>query len=394
VISHLSQHPIEPIKRPEQGVLYRRVTPPVPSSFASILGFEVTKPYETAFAKDGITVPTKIQLEAIPPILEGRNVVVESGTGTGKTLAYLLPVLQILRNSLTHRAVCFAPANELAVQTMRVAERYKDPALKTITLISTANPKKDSRLEKSTRLITGTPSKILEAYEKRKLKGVNLVILDEPEPILCSRDADYLIEVLSRPEPKLQLIVVGATFGRNTRAFIDDVMGPETIHIKATDDPLRQRIFHQSVAVRNEGEKDFVLSRFIGKLNGQRVIVFVNHPKLIRHLYRYLNEQGIKVNTVSHDRTKLQCAEAVRDFSKNKTQVLLITDQAATGLDIPDVDWVLHFELPSSAEAYVHRAGRTGRAGKSGSSVVFITQSERISLRKLEQSLLVEFKTR
>jgi superfamily II DNA/RNA helicase len=370
------------------------VTPTDPTSFADIIGFEIAKHYETAFAKDGITVPTKIQQEAIPPILEGRNVVVESGTGTGKTLAYLLPILQLLRNCPTHRAVCFAPANELAVQTMRVAERYKDPALKTITLITTANQKKDSRLEKSTRFITGTPSKILEAYEKRKLKGVNLVILDEPEPILCSRDADYLIEVLSRPEPKLQLIVVGATFGRNTRAFIHDVMGPETIHVKASDDPLRQRIFHQSVSVRNDGEKDFVLCRFIGKLNVQRAIVFVNHPNLIRHLYRYLGEQGIKVNTVSHDRTKLQCAEAVRDFSKNKTQILLITDQAATGLDIPDVDWVLHFELPSSAEAYVHRAGRTGRAGKSGNSVVFVTQSERISLRKLEQSLSVEFKTR
>ena len=363
-------------------------------SFAGIRGFEVTEAVASGLTKDGISSPTSVQLSAIEPILEGRNVVVESGTGTGKTLAYLLPVLQKLRLEPTSRAVCFAPATELAVQTMRVAERYKDAAIKTAALVATGNQRlQASKLEKSTRLIVGTPGRILEMYEKRKLKGVNLIVLDEPEPILASRDAEYLCEVLSRPEPKLQIILAGATFGGNSEQFISEFLGSDVVRTKVTDNPLLGQIAHVAVKVRNEGEKDFVLSRFLEKHQCKRAIVFVNHPNLVRHLYRYLMEEGTKTVTVTPERTKLQCEEAIRDFAKGKARVLLTTDKSATGLDFPDVAWVLHFELPSSAKAYIHRAGRTGRAGKEGTSVVFVTDDCRIPLAKLEKELGFAFKS-
>lgn len=366
----------------------------VPPNFQSLAGFEVTPAVSSGFAKDGIAVPTSVQVAAIGPILEGRNVVIESGTGTGKTLAYLLPILQLLRTSSQNRAACFAPATELAVQTLRVAERYKEPDLKTVALVATGNQRQaTAKLEKSTRLIVGTPGRILEMYEKRKLKGVNLIVLDEPEPILASRDAAFLCEVLSRPEPKLQIVLVGATYGGNAERFIGRYLGPDVVRTKVDDDPLRHQISHQRIKVRNEGEKDFVLARFLSKHPRERTIVFVNHPNLIRHLYRYLMEQGVSTATVSHDRTKLQCEQAMRDFAKGKASVLLTTDQAATGLDIADVAWVLHFELPSSGKAYIHRAGRTGRAGKEGRSVVFTSDAERVAVQRLQHELGFEFRS-
>jgi ATP-dependent RNA helicase DeaD len=367
---------------------------PEPSSpFTAIAGLELTGVVTAALAKDGITVPTEVQRAAIGPILEGRNVVIESGTGTGKTLAYLLPLLQLLKQSPQARAVCFSPATELAVQTLRVAERYKEPELKTVALVATGNQRlQASRLEKSTRLIVGTPGRILEMYERRKLKGVGLVVLDEPEPILGSREADYLCEVMSRPDPKLQLIMAGATYGSNSERFIQEYMGPEVVRTQVKEDPLRSQITHLVVRARKEGEKDHVLARFLTLRKCERAIVFVNQPNLTRHLFRYLNEQGFPTVTVTQERTKLQREQALREFATGKAAILLTHDQAATGLDVPGIEWVLHYELPSSAKAYVHRAGRTGRAGKSGTSVVFISDADKIQLARLEKGLGFEFR--
>jgi superfamily II DNA/RNA helicase len=170
-------------------------------------------------------------------------------------------------------------------------------------------------------------------------------------------------------------------------------MGPEVVRTKVDDDPLRELISHRVVHVHQEGGRDFVLARFLTKHRGKRAIVFVNQSNLVRHLYRYLNEQGTTAVSVTQDRTKLQCEQAMRDFVSGKAAVLLTTDRAAAGIDLPALEWVLHYELPASAPAYVHRAGRTGRAGSSGTSVVFATKAERIQLLRIESELNLTFRT-
>jgi superfamily II DNA/RNA helicase len=119
----------------------------------------------------------------------------------------------------------------------------------------------------------------------------------------------------------------------------------------------------------------------------------VNQPHLIRHLYRYLNESGLRAVTVSQERTKEQCKQALSEFTRGDAELLVTTDRAATGIDIVDVPWVLHFEVPRSTQAYVHRAGRTGRAGKTGHSVAFCVDEERIVIKRLEQELGIQFQT-
>jgi superfamily II DNA/RNA helicase len=156
-------------------------------------------------------------------------------------------------------------------------------------------------------------------------------------------------------------------------------------------DPLTSNIEHFYVRCRHDGEKDLALARFLQQNHCKRAIVFVNQPNLVRHLYRHLNEQGLKAVTVSQDRSKLQCKDALADFNQAKARVLLTTDQVATGLDVADVEWVLHYELPTSPKAYVHRAGRTGRAGQNGSSVVFVGDADRVQLKRIERELGVEF---
>ncbi len=376
-------------RTPLEVLIWRVPTNAAGSAFETIPGFEVTAAIAAGLAKDRIETPTEVQLAAIAPILEGHHVVIESGTGTGKTLAYLLPVLQKLRQTPECRAVCLAPSTELAMQTYRVTEKYKEPELNALALVSQGG----QRLLKSTRLIIGTPARVLEMYESRKLKGVNLLVIDEPEPILGSREATYLREVLSRPEPKVQLILVGATFGVKAEQWIRELMGDAVVRTRVADDPLESRISHYLVKVRNESDKDLGLARFLQEHRCKRAIVFVNQPNLIRHLYRFLDEHKLQPVTVSHDRSKLQCKQALADFNQSKARVLLTTDLVAAGLDVVDVEWVLHYELPTSAQAYVHRAGRTGRAGNTGTSVVFVGDQDRTQLNLLKRDLGFEFST-
>jgi superfamily II DNA/RNA helicase len=177
--------------------------------------------------KDHIRAPTTIQRLAFGPLLEGRHVVLHSGTGTGKTLAYLLPVLERLRKNRDTRAVVFNPATELAMQTLRVADRYKPESLKSGPLVTASNrTTQRTRIQKSTQLVIGTPRRILEQIAARHLKGIHIVVLDEPEPILAEADVPYLLEVLSRPTPNVQLVIATATLGRRTEQLLQAFKKP------------------------------------------------------------------------------------------------------------------------------------------------------------------------
>lgn len=363
---------------------------PSAQAFADKVGLELTAELNIALTQDGIETPTEIQCAVIPAILEGRPVVVQSGTGTGKTLAYLLPVLQVLRTNPNARAVLFAPSAELAMQTARVAKRYKAPDLEVLAVVAGAN-KQRARVTKSTRLVIGTPGRLLELFDEGKLKGITCVVLDESEPILGTKEAAYLRELLSRPHPHVQLIFAGATYGLRAEAWIRELMGDAVVRPKVKEDPLRDRIRHHTVQVQNEYDRDARLARLLGTLGDKRAIVFFTQPNLLRHAFRFLTERGIASATVSQERNKQQCQQAIADFARSRVKVLLTNDAAATGLDVPDVPWVIHYELPNSALAYVHRAGRTGRAGRSGGSIVLTSQADRVPLQRIAKELDLEF---
>ncbi|MEN9578690.1 MAG: putative ATP-dependent helicase YfmL [Pseudomonadota bacterium] len=373
------------------GCVRRKLFVNNPHPFEAIDGLQITPEVAAALTRDGIATPTRVQREAIPAVLQGRHVVLQSGTGTGKTLAYVLPILQLLAQNSSKRAVCFAPSTELAAQILRVSDRYRQPAVKTASLVAGGSRRyAQAKLQKSTQWIVGTPGRLLEQFEQRKLKGVTLMVLDEVEPVLGNKDAAYLREILSRPEPKVQLIFAAATFGLRAQEWIRDFMGEDVVRIQVEEDPLREQIAHRVVRVRDESRRDWQLVSLLGSFSKQRAIVFVNQPNLLRHLFRELSSRGLFPVSVSPERSKLQNQQALQSFTQSKARVLLITDAAATGLDIPDVPWVVHYELPHSDAAYVHRAGRTGRAGRAGCSIVFVSDEQRGRVEKLAEALELE----
>jgi len=361
------------------------------AGFEDINGFELTDKIREAFKHDGIDTPTPVQLEAIVGILEGRHAVLQSGTGTGKTLAYLLPLLQRLQDPASGRVVVITPATELAMQIARAANDYRIEAVTVATATSSAgHGRQKQRITKSTRLVIGTPGRILELYAARKMKGVQTMVLDEPDPVLNAKGGDYLREILSRPEPKVQLIMVAATFGPASKALVQERMGEDYIHIQPKDNPLHSMIAHHFVSPSGNMGKDVCLARFIEENKCKKAIVFVNQPDTLRHLFRYLNEHNLKTVTLSKDRSKNDRQNAVKDMALGKARILVTTDAAARGLDFPNVPWVFHYDLPSSPEAYVHRAGRTGRAGKTGQSVSLVTDKSRSMLKRFSKILEIE----
>lgn len=361
-----------------------------PNTFEDIPGLTLTETIRAAMVADGIHHPTDVQSRAITAIIAGQHVLMHSGTGTGKTLAYLLPVLQRLRES-EHRAVIFAPGAELVMQTLRVANSYKDEGLTAAAAISTSSQSRQrKRIHKSTRLVMGTPDRLIELFQARKLRGVHTIVLDEIEPILGARDAPFLDKLFSRSEPKVQLIVATATLGQRSEAFVNRYMG-DGLRVHAAEAPLQTAISHHVVRVPLSAGKEVVLARFIQEHRVDRAIVFASEPRHLSHLFHYFEEHGIPTATVSRERSKGQRQRGLDAFRAGRVRLLLTTDDAARGIDVPNVSWVLHYDLPRAAKAYLHRAGRTGRAGELGCSVVFADSRTQSTLRRLARELDVNF---
>jgi len=354
-------------------------------------GIQLTETLRAAFLADGIVEPTPIQSAAAAPILAGQHCVLESGTGTGKTLAYLLPLLQKLATDVAGRSVVIAPSAELAIQILNVARRYKEASVSVAAAVAGQSHRKaKDRLQKSTRLVVGSPGRILELFSQRKLKGVTTLVLDEPDPILVGEVPRALREILSRPEPKLQLVVVGATLGPKTESLLSEVADGQALRLSIREEaPLRHDILHYYVRV-DGGQREVDLAKFIEHQACERAIVFVSEPRHVGHLFRYLTEHEQAPVTLSDERTKQQRRAALDAFIAGKARVLITTDAAARGIDVPAVEWVLQYGLPTSAPAYVHRAGRTGRAGRQGTSVSFVSARELPILQRFAKELRID----
>jgi ATP-dependent RNA helicase DeaD len=360
--------------------------------FDAIDGLTMSDELRAAMKADGIQEPSAVQVQSIPAILSGSHVVMHSGTGTGKTLSYLLPLLQMLRETPGLRAAVLSPGTELAMQTLRTATDYA-PDIPAAAAVSTTSRKRQrQRVQGGTRLIVATPDRMADLFAEKKLKQVRILVLDELDPLLASKASTFLEPMLSRSEPKMQLIVASATLGGRSEAFIEKFL-PDHVRVQPAADPFYTAIAHYSTYVSKNQPKEIALTRFIQEHKCRPAIVFVEEPRLQYHLERFLVEHGVRAVTVSREGSKAQRQNHLDAFRDGDATVLLTTDAIARGLDVPDVDWVLHYDLPGTSQAYVHRAGRTGRAGRQGTSVVFVDDASSGHLNRLARELRLKFKS-
>lgn len=354
----------------------------------------VAEPLLDKLEENGIAEPTPIQAQALPILLSGRSLMAQSQTGTGKTLAYLLPVLQrIDASSNAVQAVVLSPTQELAMQIVRVAEAYGEPlGVRSLGLIGGASLKRQvERLKKHPQLVVGTPGRIHELLNMRKLKlgQTATVIVDEADQVFQLGSVKEVETILWATRKDRQLAFFSATRPPQMAGVESRWMKDAATVQVAPENVVSETIDHYYL-ISERRDKTDIVRRLVRLLNPRSALLFVNDTNNIANWEAKLSYEGFAVETLYGDADKQRRAATLARFRDGRCQLLLATDVAARGIDIESLPLVINIDPPVDADHYVHRAGRTGRMGKPGTVVSIVTTQERFIMDKFRKALHIE----
>ena len=341
--------------------------------------------------KQGITEPSSVQDQAIPPMRAGRDVIAQAQTGTGKTLAFLLPLLEKIKpQGAAAQALVIAPTRELAIQITRVAEPLGAAlGIGTVVIYGGADiERQKEKLRRQPQLIIGTPGRLLDHVRRGTLAlgSVNKVVLDEADEMLKMGFIEDVETLLTKTAQDYQLALFSATMPerivRLTKRFMTN-----PAHIRIEGERATLENIEQIALSVSEGTK---LDRLCASINEEApylAMVFCATKERTRTLMMELAQRGYLVDALSGDLTQTQRAFVLRQFRAAKLQILCATDIAARGLDIEGVTHVYNYDLPPTVTDYIHRIGRTGRAGAQGKAITLVAAHQHEKLRKMEAAL-------
>lgn len=347
-----------------------------------------------ALKKENITVPTDIQQKVIPEALKNKDVIAQSGTGTGKTLAYLLPIYEKVKaDNKEMQAIVLCPTHELAVQIMRQIERLSqnsDIKLKGTTIIGNVNiDRQIDKLKERPHIIVGTPGRILELIKKRKISAhtVKTIVIDEADRLMDENNQENVKAIIKTTLKERQIIACSATIPKSVETELTAQMKEAEIIRTEEKISVPDNISHMYFLAEKR-EKIEALRKLVRILNPQKAIVFVNNSDSDIELFTAkLKYHGLKAEGIHGSGKKLERKKAMEDFRTGKIQILVASDIAARGLHIEGVTHIFNINIPEDIKAYVHRAGRSGRNGNSGMTVSIATEKEVQFIRKYEKEL-------
>ena len=351
-----------------------------------------------ALERLGLNTPTDIQREAIPPILAGRDVIGQSPTGTGKTLAYLLPVLEkIDLDQREIQALVLAPSHELAVQIHRVIEELGQcETLKIISapMIGHVNIERQIETLKKNKphLLVGSSGRLLELIRKKKINAqkIRTIIVDEADRLLDAANVESVKAVIKTTFKDRQLLFFSATIPQAALQTASELSGKEPLFISVSPQTVPAEIAHWYF-VCQEREKIDVLKKLAAHLKIEKALIFLNNPYAIETMLEKLNYHGLETAALFGSAAKGERQKALENFRSGKVRFLLTSDLGARGLDLPGVPYILNLAMPEEADLYLHRAGRTGRAGEGGTVISLVTKEELPLLNKAQKKLGIVF---
>ncbi|MBA9084487.1 superfamily II DNA/RNA helicase [Fontibacillus solani] len=357
-------------------------------------GLGIGEQLVTKLGDYGIVEPSPVQAECIPAALAGKDILAQSQTGTGKTLAYLLPLLQTIQpEQKTLQGLVMAPTQELAMQIHREAEKYGESlGIHVQALIGGASTKRQlERLKVHPQLVVGTPGRIREilALKKLKLHTVKTVVVDEVDQMFQLGGTADVEHILRGTLRERQLLFLSATINPEIRSLANREM-KDPLEVGIDPDQRTSKSLEHLYFICDERDKIDTLRRIIRHYNSARTIVFINNTADIAEVEAKMNFVGLSAGALYGDADKTVRSVVLRRFREGKIHVLVASDVAARGLDIEDLSLVVNLDPPIDSEHYVHRVGRTGRMGRAGLAVSIITPKEQFIIRKFSRELGIE----
>ncbi|VAW70471.1 ATP-dependent RNA helicase RhlE [hydrothermal vent metagenome] len=362
------------------------------STFTSL---GLSSPILKAIADQAYKIPTAIQLQAIPPVIKGRDVVAIAQTGTGKSAAFILPILQRLSKGKPAeanqvRALILTPTRELAVQVAESAANYSKylPLSSEVVYGGVKINPQMMRLRKGADVLVATPGRLLDLYQKNAVKfnRLEVFVLDEADRMLDLGFISDISKIIQCLPKQRQNLMFSATFPDDVRKLARGLV-KNSVEISVAGGNKVTRTVKHWVCPVDKKKKPALLVYFIQNNNWQQVLIFVRTKKAANKLTLYLNNNEIPAVAIHGDKSQAARSRALNEFKQNKISILVATDLAARGLDIEQLPCVINFDLPDVAADYIHRIGRTGRAGSEGQAVSLVCADEFEKLSDIEHLL-------
>jgi superfamily II DNA/RNA helicase len=351
------------------------------------------KPFiQAIWEKSAFENPTSIQSQAIPLIKEGKDVIAESPTGTGKTLAYLLPVLDKMNPDVQGiQAVILASSQELVMQILEQVQKWSEGSgIRSASFIGGANVARQlEKIKKKPQLIVGTPGRMLELIKQKKLKmhEVKTVVLDEGDQLLVPEHIDTIKQIIkSTLSDNRQVALFSATLtDRAINIAKELTQNAELIKVKKDETIKAGKVEHIYFLCENR-EKAMLLEK-IGRIENVRGLAFINEISEITYTSEKLKFKDIPVGVLHSDLKKDARKTALKNLRTGKINLLIASDVAARGLDIQDITHVVHVDFAKDITQYIHRSGRTGRFGADGIVISLVTEREERELKQYSHEL-------
>lgn len=346
-----------------------------------------------AVSKQGYTTPSPIQQKAIPLILEGKDVLASAQTGTGKTAGFTLPMLQLLSQGQPLRqrpvrALVLTPTRELAAQVYQNVKQYSTYLdIRSTVIFGGVNQNPQvATLRNGVDVLIATPGRLLDLHNQRllSLANIEILVLDEADRMLDMGFLRDIKKIMAVMPAKRQNLLFSATFSKDIKALANEILNHPVL-VEATPENTTVDAIDQQVYRVAKGLKPDLLVKLISDGNWEQVLVFTRTKHGANKLTKKLISSSITAMAIHGNKSQGARTKALDGFKKGTVRVLVATDIAARGLDIPLLPHVINFELPNIAEDYVHRIGRTGRAGASGLAISLVSADETSFLRDIEK---------
>lgn len=339
----------------------------------------------------GYTVPTPVQEQAIPLVLAGRDVLGIAQTGTGKTAAFILPIIQHLldRPRGRVRALIIAPTRELAEQTRQAAvDLGRKTSVRSVSIYGGVSKRPQlAVLRRGVEIVVACPGRLLDHMDAGAidLSHVEVLVLDEADRMCDMGFLPDIRRIIRRLPNERQTLFFAATMPADSRTLANRILNnPATVQVGMIA-PVKT-VSHALYPVTNDRKKA-LLAAIINRTATERVLIFTRTKYRARNLAPYLKRQGHRVAALQGDMTQNQRQDAINGFRDDKYDILVATDIAARGIDVADISHVINYDMPDTVDAYIHRIGRTGRAHHTGEAFTLATYTDALMVRDIERVL-------